>query len=286
MWRLSRDEYMHDEGPVWASYIDGLSDTIAHVHDFTEMVIVMKGFGKHIIKGKSYPLRDGQVFVIPVGTEHAYEGTDTVSLHNVLFELPEMGDLEKQLLKVAGIQALLEVEPVSAAILSDERGICLSAQELSDILECVRTMEDELQSRNTGYQLKVIASFIDLMVKLSRIYEERHNDNANRHVTLGRVLAWLNENYSNEICLNDMAYAASVSPSTLIRQFKAIFGTTPGAYIIDYRLRKAANFLSNGAKVYEAAYLSGFSDPDYMAKIFRKRFGVSPREYAKCNSNN
>jgi AraC-like DNA-binding protein len=57
--------------------------------------------------------------------------------------------------------------------------------------------------------------------------------------------------------------------------------TTPSAYILDRRLRLAADRLqrADGLGVTEVAMAVGFNDLTHFGRAFRRRFGVTPRDY-------
>lgn len=80
------------------------------------------------------------------------------------------------------------------------------------------------------------------------------------------------------------AYLAALPFSTeyLTRLFKRETGMTPLQYLKNRRLENAASILAvmyGKGNISETARLCGFSDPLYFSRQFRKKYGVSPREY-------
>jgi AraC-like DNA-binding protein len=52
-----------------------------------------------------------------------------------------------------------------------------------------------------------------------------------------------------------------------------------GAYLQDVRLRFALSVLqSSSVSITEACYISGFSNLSHFTRVFKKKFGYSPRE--------
>ena len=69
----------------------------------------------------------------------------------------------------------------------------------------------------------------------------------------------------------------------LKKVFKQETGLTPLQYLTDKRLENAANNLAmSGGKgsISEIAYQCGFSEPLYFSRLFKRKYGVSPRSYA------
>ena len=72
-----------------------------------------------------------------------------------------------------------------------------------------------------------------------------------------------------------------LSRSALYRLF-ATAGETPQAWIVGQRLERALHLLSNptrtGPSISATCYALGFNDPAHFSRLFRQRFGASPRE--------
>ena len=67
---------------------------------------------------------------------------------------------------------------------------------------------------------------------------------------------------------------------TLKNGFKKLFGATVFAYLFDYRMGMARNYLLDTDKtIQEIAELVGYDYHSHFATAFRRKFGLSPREY-------
>ena len=69
----------------------------------------------------------------------------------------------------------------------------------------------------------------------------------------------------------------------LCRLFREEMHTTPGRFLTDLRLQRAADLLlSDGERiaVSEIARQCGFRDPLYFSRMFKKRYQASPSRYA------
>jgi len=79
-----------------------------------------------------------------------------------------------------------------------------------------------------------------------------------------------------------LAETCNTSVRTVQNVFAAM-GTTPSAYILERRLRRAADRLtaSPGASITEIAFELGFNDSAYFARCFRQQFGVPPRDWRR-----
>jgi signal transduction histidine kinase/DNA-binding response OmpR family regulator/ligand-binding sensor domain-containing protein len=78
------------------------------------------------------------------------------------------------------------------------------------------------------------------------------------------------------------ASAMAVSPSTLLRKFKAIIGESSEKFIRTIRLKRAAQLLQKSQfTVTEICYDVGFSSQKHFSTTFKKQFELTPSEYRK-----
>lgn len=79
----------------------------------------------------------------------------------------------------------------------------------------------------------------------------------------------------------ELARVAGMSRAHFTRTFTRATGLPPGEYVLGRRLEDAARLLVQGARlpVKEVAILTGFADPNYFAKAFRRHYGLSPTEF-------
>jgi AraC-like DNA-binding protein len=77
-----------------------------------------------------------------------------------------------------------------------------------------------------------------------------------------------------------MQDALGVSKTQLHRKLKALTNEAPGELLRNFRLKRAAQLLSQDAdNVTQIAYAVGFNNLSYFAKCFKELYGVSPSSY-------
>ncbi len=94
------------------------------------------------------------------------------------------------------------------------------------------------------------------------------------------VQNYANPNYELDALLKSAPYCYDY----LCRLFRQELHTTPNKYLTDLRLQSAADLLRGGTgrSITEIARMCGYNDPLYFSRMFKKRYGVSPREYGKA----
>lgn len=99
------------------------------------------------------------------------------------------------------------------------------------------------------------------------------------------MLARIEEGYARDLQVADIAAAASVSATECTRCFRSVLGTTPIAYLRDYRIDCAEKLLrATLLPVSEVASSCGFNDVSYFSKTFKQLKGVSPRDVRKLGA--
>ena len=93
------------------------------------------------------------------------------------------------------------------------------------------------------------------------------------------IRSHLMKNLAGEISLGDIARRAGMSRFAFIRKFKRLTGRTPMEDLRLIRLNEARNLiLSTGLPLKAIAPAVGIGDEYQLSKLFRRHFGVSPRE--------
>ena len=96
---------------------------------------------------------------------------------------------------------------------------------------------------------------------------------------LAALESWMRLAMARPITRADLARRAGLSPSHLAAAFHRAYGCAPLAYLQELRLVEARRRLQSGdASVAEIAAAVGFSDPFWFSRVFRRRWGVPPRE--------
>ena len=100
---------------------------------------------------------------------------------------------------------------------------------------------------------------------------------------LDRVMAAINEHLDDsDLSVDMIAEQVGISRVHLHRKMKELTGQTPHDFIRNLRLKQAANLLANhGMNVTEVMYACGFSNSASFSTVFKKFYGMSPRDYMK-----
>ncbi|MBQ0733383.1 helix-turn-helix domain-containing protein [Aquimarina celericrescens] len=78
----------------------------------------------------------------------------------------------------------------------------------------------------------------------------------------------------------NLAKRVGLNQNTLQNGFKQLYGTSVNEYIKNYRIETAKNLMeSSDLNITEITYRVGINSRSYFSKLFKKRFGVNPKQY-------
>jgi AraC-like DNA-binding protein len=97
--------------------------------------------------------------------------------------------------------------------------------------------------------------------------------------SVARVIEQLEAAPEMPLSLAELARSAGISRFQLLRGFARATGTTPHAYVMQLRAKKARQLLAGGELPAEAAQLAGFADQSHLTRAFVKYFGITPARY-------
>ena len=120
----------------------------------------------------------------------------------------------------------------------------------------------------------------DIMVYPTHIVTRQSTDiYANNDPHIAEVLKYIHENISQKIAVDELVTLVPLSRRLLESRFKKSMGTSIYDYIIQVRIEKMTQLLSEGMSVSEAASELGFSDIKNISRTFKQLKGQTPSEY-------
>ena len=95
-----------------------------------------------------------------------------------------------------------------------------------------------------------------------------------------KVVRHLRREFAAANSLHELAARFCIPPYRLHRQFKALIGEAPGAYVRRLRVTAAAAALQAGSQpLYEIARRCGFHSAEVLIRAFAREFGCTPGQY-------
>lgn len=94
------------------------------------------------------------------------------------------------------------------------------------------------------------------------------------------ISRYINEHYTKDISLQDIAANMKYSEAYFCKLFKQCFDKNFTAYIAEFRIGKAKALLSDvRINVKEVSDRVGYQNSSYFARVFKRQTGMSPSDY-------
>lgn len=101
-------------------------------------------------------------------------------------------------------------------------------------------------------------------------------------VEVKQALYYITQHFSQKISITDVAQHVNLSEAYLCKVFKSEVGKSIVSYLNEIRLQKAHELLSSGQLlIKEAAAAVGIDDQFYFNRLFKRYYGITPKEVKK-----
>lgn len=138
-------------------------------------------------------------------------------------------------------------------------------------------------------RMKTLALFPENRARLFSIFynilDMLAADTAPQHAILAAALHYIGDRISDPLlCNTAVAAYCGISEVYFRKLFHAHYHRTPKQFILEVRLNKAKQLLTDGIlSVSSTAEACGFSSPYHFCRIFKEKIGVTPSEYLRQN---
>lgn len=221
-----------------------------HKHECFELVYYIKGSGTTEIGGEAFLFGPNSFTLIPPNVYHdERHDTDT----EVLF----IGFTSKSMYTSG-----------EAGQYSDDLQ--------HTFLNYLKQMKKEVANRKLHFELKLNLLITELMIDLERM----SCSNPKRTMGLTYIRNYLEENFNQNIDINELAQISGYSYHHFRHMFKEKTGMPPNRYIINQRILNARKLLKETCMTMaDISQACGFYSESQFSAMFKKSTGMKPSEY-------
>jgi AraC-like DNA-binding protein len=247
-------------------------------HIDTEMLMLLEGRAVLLGTRRNYELMKGRTIVIAPGTPHAESYYSKDESYKILW------------ISVRPNGLLLLISAYNRGDINFQTTLCETfvetkfSKELWILCSKIRGEALELsdQLRVQAYALLSVCDVMESYEKGETLSRKEYSKSI-----VNQISAYIKHNYANEFSIKDLAKLARLSPNYLNSLFKKETGKPLYALILETRLEQAAKLLrTTNMPVKGVAVSSGFSDPLYFCRIFKKKYNLNPSNYRLSKHRN
>lgn len=244
-----------------------------HRHGFYELHYIFSGSGTLLCQNEEYPLEAGKLYLNGPNVYHEQLSDPCKKMmeYTFSFDVRMKDDKKSQY----GSQL---TDALQAATL-------WYGEDHSGILETIYSIEREIRQKETGYYQALCCLYELLLLKVIRNFTYTNQDctpnvstipDSRRKFIIDEAFIY---NY-RDMTLSSLSRQLNLSERQTMRNIHQYYGITFSQFRQSARLNAAASLLQSSDV--DAAQISeqvGFSSEAHFRKIFREKYGVTPKEY-------
>ena len=234
-----------------------------HTHNEFEIYINLSGDVAFLVENNLYNLTRGDVIIARPGEHHhcIYRSDAPHKLYWILFDCHKNDGFFD----------------------FDFNGNYISPQGdfREELLELCHTLHDcPITDEEKAY------SFFRILAILKKSRRPHSDSQSVLPLELSKIISYIDSHIHEEVTVTSLAKEFYISQSTLERKFKEWLDISPSEYVRRKKLVSAAEFLRDGKSVLDAGISVGYNDTSYFIEIFKRYYGITPRQFKKKISDN
>lgn len=158
-----------------------------------------------------------------------------------------------------------------------------SFDDFQDIEEVKNALTDLWRLGGQYEHYKCYSVFYNLLAYIENLENQTYIDKKNFYI-ISPAISYLKKHiYDCNLKIETLHMLCGVSGTYFRKIFQSNYAMSPQKYILGKRLSRAKSIIDNGDfdSISEVASTVGYNDPLYFSRAFKKKYGVSPSQYAK-----
>lgn len=257
-----------------------------HWHDEIELLFVDYGEVEVLADNISIIAKKGQVVFIKQNVLHSIQVTENCNkpkFRSLIFHPSFLFGYGKTLMDANYAVPLVENSQLKCKLFDRLQGKDFL------ILDCITELLDLLTKKKWGYELlsKALLCKIWYLLLISSSSTQPKYTKTKRIVNdeerIKNALLYIENHYSENITLDDIANFIHISKSECCRCFKRVLHMSPFEYLMKFRIFSATRIIQRHdeqiSSIGSLATAVGFSNISYFNKVFKKYLEITPSEY-------
>ena len=243
-----------------------LNDFRRHIHNSFIIGLVVEGKRDISFTDGTIQIAEGEAFILNPGQVHSCctEGPQGHSYKVLCVSASQMQSIASQISEQhEGCPFFKEIHYKNKVL----------SEKLVALFETIEIPESNIQVESEIY------SFLDYLLMNFSQFPSVAFQTGKQKDSIERVCNYLQQNFTKNISLKQLADVACLSRFHFQREFRNEIGITPHEYLNDLRIKESKKMLSHASGIADIALKLGFCDQSHFSRMFKKAVGVSPGKY-------
>lgn len=151
-----------------------------------------------------------------------------------------------------------------------------------ELKEILSRINNKLLKKNKNFECIIDLYAQELVYNLISSKGARQVLNLELNNPVNLAIRYMNDNCMQSISISQLSYDLNMSEANFCQYFKRITNMTPNEYLTNVKLEKAKSLLMQ-TSVTEVAFDLGYENISYFISIFKRKYGITPKQYQKIN---
>jgi AraC-like DNA-binding protein len=265
-------------------------NTEPHTHNYIEIVFIRAGHAIHHLHSRdgseilSNSIIKGDVFTILPGEIHSYSDSRMFRNYNLCIGTDLMREMTNDLQNLTYFDTFF----------SNQRKMKINQLHLTPmdflvaenlIKRIALLLHSKLETKNRKIAVKILLMELFLQV-FDGVLKGWKQNSASMSDNLFMSINKLEQNPQNKVNFAKLAREIGMSLSSYAHKFKDTVGVPPSEYLNLLRLENAKKQLEEtDLPLFDIAVANGFSSDNYFIRMFKKRYGITPKRYRMLYSS-
>lgn len=262
------DVFEYDSKLIYITYSKYENDWISlrHFHPFTEIFYVVGGKGTFTAESITFDVKKHDLILVNPNVYHNEDSDGKTPLEYVV-------------LGVKNLSFSMHGE--------DSDYIYQNFEKNSDIQYYVDQLLEESHDKAAGYEMICQKLFDLFLLKVLRqmklsLTSKQAEKPIKREINM--ICQYIDQRYDEDITLDSMAELMKMNKYYMAHEFKRVMGISPINYLIERRIKECKSQLTTTSlSIAEISATVGFSSQSYFSQIFKKKMGMTPKQYRDQN---
>lgn len=237
---------------------EGVEKWVMHRHDYIEVMCYIKGKGVLQTPTEEYPFDESTLIVVPPGIVHGSCAEKGSTFRNISVTF------DKTYTSLSVFEDVTAIHDVSG-----------DGHALADMLYRSNGSDP---TDGGAFSSAVAAAYAAYLVRGQK--RKSGVDEAVDRIAEKILFSYSDTDFKVSELLADSGYAVDY----IRERFKRRIGQTPTEYTNSTRIEHAARLVEiygGSLPVSRLAELSGFADAEYFSRLFKRKYGVTPKKYSR-----
>ncbi|WP_028298802.1 AraC family transcriptional regulator [Olivibacter sitiensis] len=253
-----------------------------HRHHEAQLMWIIEGKGSLIADNAIHPFQENDVFLLGANQSHVFKSNSDYFAEGHPKAVRSISVFFNPDGQLASLFNLPEMNMLQQFVRDHNKGFKVPDEDVKQITRRIALLKQAKAVDQLMHFFYLLLSLCKISHKLNPLsggVSTYMSDSEGMRIS--EIYAFIAQNFSKSITLEDVAYKANLTPQAFCRYFKKHTGKTFVSFLNEMRVHEASKQLASRKcdSISCVAYSAGFNSITNFNRVFKSIIGKSPKEY-------